>query len=203
MPSKMSRFFIASLTMQDITRHRRLLNYFQLYYRHSGFINEHSPLSLAILHSLPPLSFVPAFIQIWTGCRYNEIFQVPIDAIKTNSSFTIQSSKSKYKKEIPALKLYKPNQLRSLDPRTSVSVCSYDKYKEDIRKCKIHLDIQLPKNILDCTHIFRHIEASFYNSRGRDLKYISDYLGHGSDKTTLSYIHDMKDFFPKQTKKKR
>jgi len=198
----MSRFFISSLTIQDINKHRRLLNYFQLYTRHSGFINKHSPLSLAILKTLPNLSFVPAFIQIWTGCRYNEIFQVRIEDIKSNNSIEIKSSKSKNKKLIPPLSLFRPNLLRSIDISTPICVSSYDKYKNDIIKAKSLLELFFPQNILDCTHVFRHIEASFLHSRNCSLSEISDYLGHDSNKTSSSYIHDFKEFFPKVIKKK-
>jgi len=199
----MSRFFISSLTINDVTRHRRLLNYLLLYSRHSGFKNEICPYSWAILNTVPPLSFVPAFIQIWTGCRYNEIFQVLIDDIRCNNPVLINSSKSKNKKYIPQLHLYKPNLLRSLDPATSVCVTSYDKYKNDIIKAKNFHKIQVPKNILDATHIFRHLEASWKSNLNLPLSDISSYLGHDSDKTTLSYIHDMKDFTPKPNRRKR
>lgn len=183
-----------TLTIQDITRHRRLLNYIQLLYRHTSLKKSFSPLSCQILQLLPPLSFVPAFFQIYTLCRYNELAQLPIELIKSREPLIIKSSKSKHKRTVDPLPVFKYNLLGSLDPRTYISVVSYDKYKSDIKKSKRYLNLPEKIGILDCTHIFRHIEATFKFSKGVEKKQIGYLLGHSNIKTTDSYIHKLSDF---------
>jgi len=143
---------------------------------------------------LPPLSFVPAFLQIYTLSRYNELWQILLCDIRERLPIEIRSSKSKHVRLIDPLPFYKPDLLHSIDPRTFVSVISYDKYKMDIKKVKGFLGLTQDIGILDCTHIFRHIEATFKSSRGDDHKSISNQLGHSNPKTTLKYIHKLSDF---------
>jgi integrase len=66
----------------------------------------------------------------------------------------------------------------------------------DIKKSCRLCGIPEQKNILDCTHIFRHIEASWMNAQKIPLSDISYKLGHESDKSTSKYIHPLKDFSP-------
>jgi len=182
------------LTIQDVQRYRRLLNYITLIYRNTPIKKSFSPLSCSILNLLPPLSFVPAFFQVYTLARYNELSQISIDLLKSREPIVIKSSKSKHIRSILPLPVYKPSLLGSLDPKTFISVSSYDKYKNDIIKAKRYLGLTQEIGILDCTHIFRHIEATFMSLKGIDKKLISYRLGHSNLSTTDKYIHKKSDF---------
>jgi len=179
-----------NITLPDIHRHRRLENYLQLLYRHSGIAKTFSLFTNQILCSISHLSFVPAFLQTYTLCRFNELDQINIDSMKSSLPFIIKSSKGSSEREIPALPDFRPKLLRNVDPSSMIFVISYDKYKCDISRAKQFIELPTIKNILDSTHIFRHLEASFKKSQGFTNLQISKLMGHTSIKTTSKYIHE-------------
>lgn len=178
-----------TLTLHDIQRHRRLANYLLRLYRYTGIAKTFSPITNQILCSLPTLSFVPAFLQAYTLCRFNELEQINLSDIKTAACMTIISSKGEHTRSVPAFPVFKAPTLRSLDPKTKIIVISYDKYKHDIKVCLRFTHFVYQENILDCTHIFRHLEASWKFQQGSKISDISKLLGHKSVKTTGKYIH--------------
>jgi len=196
MNSKKIREMQRSLTIQDMNRHRRLYNYIFLLYRNTSIKKDFCPVTNQILLTLPKLSFVPCFFLSYCLCRYNELFQISIEDIKQNSSIKIKSSKSKHIKLLNSLPLYKPVLLRSIDLKTFISVVSYDKLKMDILKTCRLLDIPKQKGLLDATHLFRHIEASWLSENKVPLEQISYKLGHESNSSTSKYIHPIKQFYP-------
>ncbi|MBA7541199.1 hypothetical protein ES705_33506 [subsurface metagenome] len=178
-----------NINLTDIHRHRRLSNYLLLLWRHSGIAHSFSPITNGILSTIGSLTFVPAFLQAWTLCRYNELRFISILAIKGHSPFFIKSSKGSLDRQVNPLPVYKIATLRGIDPAAKVLVVSYDKYSHDIKQAQRFINMPDTKNILDKTHIFRHLECTWRKQQGESTKEISGFMGHKSDKTTLKYIH--------------
>ena len=177
------------ISIVDITLHRRLYSYLISLFMDGCFKNQISPLSHSILGGLPSLAFVPGLLQAYTCCRYCELSQIGVHLIKTNSPFVIKSSKSDHIRSENRFSLQHPDQLRRINPATKILVISYDSYKNSIIKAKRPFKFIQIMDILDCTHIWRHIEASWQYSRGVALADISNHLGHVSHSTTQKYIH--------------
>ncbi len=179
-------------TIQDMNRHRMLLNYLLLLYANSGITDQISPVSNMILRDISHLSFVPAFFQVWTLCRFGELEQIKIQDVKTNSYFEIHSSKSKHIRLIPRLPLRQPAILRQLSLQTKLNVTGYDAYSDALTRVKKRIGLELLPGHLDCTHIFRHLEASWMYDQGVPISEISYKLGHIIDKTTHQYIRSLR-----------
>ncbi|MBA7577307.1 hypothetical protein ES708_19156 [subsurface metagenome] len=182
----------STLTIQDMHRHRQLLNYLLQLYINAGISNQISPESSMVLGGLTNLSFVPAFFQVWTLCRYGELNQIRMEDVKSNSPFVIRSSKSKHVRTVPALPFRQPAILRQLSLQTKLNVSGYDAYSDSLARVKKILGLELLPGHLDCTHIFRHLEASWMFDQGIPISDISYKLGHLSDQTTHQYIRSMK-----------
>lgn len=178
-----------SISIQDVQRHRRLYNYLLQYWRNNmRFLDFPTSVSL-ILSFVPQLCFVPCFLLAYTCCRVGELKQIKISDIKKSKPIIIKSSKSKHVRSVPALKSWNPDLLRNIDPKVMIVVVSYDHLKNSIRQAKKRANIPPIFNILDLTHIFRHLTATFMNSQGIDISIISDKLGHLNKETTAKYIH--------------
>lgn len=177
------------ITLHDVTMHRQLFGYLKILFREGCFKDAIAPLNLDILDHLPTLNFVPGLLQAYTCCRYSELRQITIHIIKKNDPFVIKSSKSEHVRSLPGFPISHPEQLRLLNPRTKVLVVSYDNYVNSIKFAKKQCNITHIDDILDCTHIFRHIQASWMSSRGVPLADISYSLGHLNNSTTKQYTH--------------
>lgn len=182
-----------NVTSGDIASNRRLCNYLKLYFRRYASFHNFSPLTCKILNSVPHLSFAPCFILAWTLIRINEIEQINLPVIKSLTTFKIQSSKSDHIKFISPLLPFKLKTLNAVPNYTRILVISYDSLKNSIKSARSQHNIQIGNSALDCTHIFRHLEASWMSKQKRDIAYISAKLGHKIHKTSLQYIH--KDLF--------
>lgn len=182
-----------NITIRDIHNHRVLQNYLKRIWLDSGIQTTISPESNRILRSLPNLAFVPALIQVWTLCRFNELKQISISDIKSNKSFEIQSSKSAHRRIIPSFPCGSPLQRKRLSNQTLIIAVSYDSFKDSIKKAKNIINLSYVKGILDCTHIFRHLEATWLHKEGLPLEQISYRLGHLNNETTKKYIHSNKE----------
>ena len=180
---------VIDISMADITRHRRLYGYLITLFRNGCFKKSISPLSHQLLENISTLTFVPGLLQAWTCCRFCELKQIGIQNIMTNSPFVIKSSKSDHIRSVNRLPLQQLPQLRKLNPSTKILVVSYDSYKNSIKQARRRLKMIKINGILDCTHVWRHFEASWQFSQNVPLANISHCLGHVSDKTTLGYIH--------------
>jgi len=179
-----------NVTTQDIACYRTLLNYLLCLYRSGSFKTLISPLSRILLDNLSTLSFVPGLLQAYTCCRFNELDQIGVHIIKTNSPFIIKSSKSDHIRSIRRLPLQREPQLRNISSASRILIVSYDSYKNSIKKSKNRFDIFNIKGILDCTHIWRHLEASWMAEQKIPIAEISYRMGHLCDQTTLQYIHE-------------
>ena len=178
-----------NISLNDIHSYRILYGVLLSFFRANNWKDDFSPVSIQIVDNLPLLSFVPAFLQLWTLCRYCELTQIKIQDIKKSHDITISSSKSDHTRVMPKISPVDPVQLQTIKDKTKVSVVSYDSYKNSIKEVKAQLGLSFDESILDCTHIFRHLEASFLFNRGVSVPDISYKLGHILDKTTLEYIH--------------
>ena len=178
-----------SVDIQDITRHRRLVNYFKQYYHRYLTGDRLSRETHLLLNSVPTLSYVPCLLLAYTLCRFNELSQLSIEILKSFENFEIKSSKSSHIRTIPHFEHFKDDFLIALDNDTQLLVISYDSLRNSIRSARVRNNIDLPEKSLDCTHIFRHLEASFMAKNGVPIDDISYKLGHISNKTTYQYIH--------------
>ena len=70
-----------------------------------------------------------------------------------------------------------------------IYVVSYDHLKNSIRQAKKRANITPVNEILDLTHIFRHLTATYMHKKGIEIDIISEKLGHLNKDTTLQYIH--------------
>ena len=179
-----------SVDISDITRHRRFINYMKMYYRRHRSSLMFSPEIHMILDSVNSLSFIPSFFLAYSLCRINELSQITIPIIKSLTPITIKSSKSAHIRQIPPLVPYKIKALQGVPDNVDIMVISYDSLKNSIAGARDRCHIHIPGSALDCTHIFRHLQASFLFSMGHSLPDISDKLGHLNNKTTLTYIHE-------------
>lgn len=178
-----------SISIQDVQRHRRLLNYIKSMWRRSQRELKFPPDVNLILEYIPHLCFVPCFFLAYTCCRVGELKQIKMSNILHNKPFEIKSSKSKHIKQIPGLPDYNITLRQSLDQKTMIIVVSYDHLKNAIRQSKKRANLEPIENILDLTHIFRHYTATFMFNKGHSLDEISNKLGHLNHDTTLKYIH--------------
>jgi len=178
-----------NITLHDIHAHRILFSLIKKFWLTYPGTKYFSPISVEILNNLPLLSFVPAFFQLWTLCRFCELKQIKISSIKNSANFDILSSKSDHQRSVPFLPLDPPEEVRKIKDKTKLIVVSYDSYKDSIIRAKTTIGFSPAAGILDCTHIFRHLEASFLYKKGVSLSNISYKMGHLHDKTTLEYIH--------------
>ncbi|MBA7540738.1 hypothetical protein ES705_33040 [subsurface metagenome] len=176
------------ISRQDVHRHQDLFNYLRLMYLDGCLSAQISPISDALLNCLPTLSFVPALLQVWTLCRYNELKQISFQTIKRNEPFVINSSKSKHTRTIKPFPWYAPGKLRKLSNLTMINVVSYDSYKISINRAKKAIALNADSGILDVSHIWRHIEASWMYELGIPLEDISYKMGHLNSKTTRGYF---------------
>ncbi len=153
-----------SVTINDITRHRRLLNYVKMYFsRFSGHL-KFAPEVYSILRSLNSLSFVPCFFLAYSCCRISELNQITVPILKSRTPFDLLSSKSSHVRSIPGFSDFKVKTLLSIPDDASLLVISYDQLKLSIKSARIKNNISLPDGKLDCTHLFRHLQASYWNS---------------------------------------
>jgi len=178
-----------SITIHNIQSHRRLHNYLRQLYRKNKRDFDFSPEIMTILEFVPHLCFVPCFLLAYTCCRVGELKQINISDLLQGKSIKIKSSKSKHIRSVPALPIFNPILLRSIDPKTMIIVVSYDHLKNSIRQAKKRGNLPSIENILDLTHIFRHYTATWMNDHGFHIDYISEKLGHLNTETTRKYIH--------------
>jgi len=178
-----------NVTTGDIASNRRLCNYLKLYLRRYASFHNFSPLTFKILNSVPSLAFVPCFVLAWTLIRINEIEQIDIPGLKSLSDISIKSSKSDHIKSVSPLHSYKLKTLNAVPNNTRILVISYDSLKNSIKSARSQHKIVIGDSALDCTHIFRHLEASWMFKCGLDLNIISARLGHKLNLTTKQYIH--------------
>lgn len=178
-----------SITIQDVQRHRRLYNYFIQYWRHNKRSLGFAPPVHDILSYVPCLCFVPCFLLAYTCCRVGELKQISLDDILKNNALIIKSSKSKHIRSIKPFEPWNPHLLSSINPDTMMIVVSYDHLKNSIRQAKKRANVPPIDNILDLTHIFRHLTATFLHNRGDDISSIGEKLGHLNIDTTKQYIH--------------
>lgn len=178
-----------SITIQDIQSHRRLHNYIVQYWRKNmSYLSFPDQVNM-ILRFVPSLCFVPCFFLSYTCCRVGELKQIKMSYIKNREPFQIKSSKSDHLKTITPLNVFKPKLLRSISLKTKIVVVSYDHLKNSIRQAKKRANIKTYDNILDLTHIFRHLTATDLFEKGVDLSVISEKLGHINPESTKLYIH--------------
>lgn len=178
-----------NITIHDVQRHRRLYNYFIQYYRNNLRKLDFPAHTNTILQFVPQLCFVPCFLLAYSCCRVGELNQIKISDIQKHKNIVIKSSKSKHIRSIPALFEFKPKLLQSIDPKTMIYVISYDHLKNAIHQAKKRGKLPSIEGALDVTHIFRHYEATYLNSKGVEIDSISERLGHLNRDTTLKYIH--------------
>lgn len=178
-----------NITITEVQKHRRLLNYIIRLWRRNMKELDFPPEVNMILRFVPQLCFVPCFLLAYSCCRVGELKQIKIQSIIKNKDFCIRSSKSKHIRTIPALVNFSPEVRLSLDPKTMTCVVSYDHLKNAIRQAKKRGNISPVDNILDLTHIFRHLTATHMHRKGIELNVISEKLGHLNQDTTLQYIH--------------
>ena len=176
-------------TQQDIHRYLKLQNYLKRLYLDTSIKNCFSPSTNLILNTLPSLPFVPALLQAWTLCRFNELKQIDINIIKKSKPITIISSKSDHCRTIDPFPITNPNQLRLLSSLTRLLVISYTQYKKAIIAAKNNINFPKKTGVLDATHIFRHLEATWLYKEKIPVEDISYRLGHINNETTLKYIH--------------
>ena len=185
------RFYRQHVVMSDVQSHRRLLNWFRLYYRAHQSILGLSPLSHKIIQSVSSLSFVPTFLLAWSLCRVNELHQIDVQGLKSFERILLISSKGGHERYLAPFQKFKLPLLRSVPDNTCINILSYDALARQIKSARIRNNIELPGNQLDCTHIFRHIEASWAFHLGIPIDDISYMLGHKMNETTRKYIHDI------------
>jgi len=178
-----------NVTTGDVASNRRLCNYLKIYLRRYASFHNFSPLTLKILNSVPSLAFAPCFVLAWTLIRINEISQIDLPGLKSLSDILIKSSKSDHIKTVSPLHSYKIKTLNAVPNHTRILVISYDSLKNSIKSARSQHDIVIGNSALDCTHIFRHLEASWMFKCGVDPHTISSRLGHKMDATTRQYIH--------------
>ncbi len=178
-----------SVGIFDVQRHRRLYNYFIGYYRNNMKSLKFPIPTRLILEFIPQLCFMPCFLMAYTCCRVGELKQIKISDIRTGKPITIKSSKSKHIRVVPAFSDFRPHIRMSIDQRTLMIVVSYDHLVNAIHQAKKRAKLPRINGALDVTHVFRHYEATYLNSKGVDIEVISERLGHLSNDTTLKYIH--------------
>jgi len=176
------------ISQRDVHRHQELFNYCMRMYLKCNLNRFISPLSDLLLTNLPSLAFVPALLQVWTLCRYGELKQISFDTIKHNESFHIKSSKSVHSRTIKPFPWYDPDLLRRLSDATIINVISYDSYKISINRAKKKMSFGKSIGMLDVSHIWRHIEASWMSDQGIPIEEISEKMGHLCHNTTKGYI---------------
>lgn len=178
-----------SVTPSDIASHRRLLNYLKLYYWHHKKQLGFSPWTCSILDSVANLSFVPCFLLAWSLIRINEIKQLSVVGLKSRQPIRIKSSKSSHVRFLEPLDSFKLKLLLSVPDNTHLMVISYDSLKSQIKSARLLHKIVLEGNAHSCTHIFRHLEATWMHRQGVPIDCISKCLGHNLNKTTRQYFH--------------
>jgi len=187
-PSPVS-YSTLNITIHDIHNYRILFGIIRAHWLLYPESLNFSPITKLILNSLPLLSFVPAFFQAWTLCRYGEIKQISIRSLKKNEDIIIKSSKSDHVRSVPLPSFLIPESLKTIKVKTKIQVVSYDSYKDSIARIIDNLDYFVFSDILNRTHIFRHLEATFLQKSGVSISDISYKLGHISDSATFEYIH--------------
>jgi len=78
--------------------------------------------------------------------------------------------------------------IRALLSATMINVISYDSYKISINRAKKDIGLSKDGRILDVSHIWRHIEASWMSDQGIPIEEISKKMGHLNYKTTKGYF---------------
>ena len=178
-----------TVTAQDMARYRTLYNQIMTSQAKAKYSYPFSPVSSFILSNMPLSTYIPALLQCWTCCRFNELNQISIDHLRFGSPITIKSSKSSHTRVVPPFPFLRKYPLIGISPYTRILVTCYDSYREAILKTESKIGLHHGLNILDRTHIFRHLEASYMFEQGQPIGTISDHLGHLHDKTTRLYIH--------------
>ncbi len=177
----------------DMHRHRQLSGYYRQYYLRFKPLLGFSPYINLILESLPDLCFLPCFLLSYTLCRVVELDQITLPELKCHASMIIKSSKSSHIRSVLPFSKFKDPQLQAVSNKTYLMAVSYDHLKQSIKKTKHFVKTPHVPNILDVTHIFRHLQASHLLSMEIPIDEISYRLGHLLNKTTSQYIH--KEFF--------
>lgn len=179
-----------NISLHNIRDYRILFGLIRSYWLDNFTLMNISTQSKLILNSLPLLSFVPAFLQVWTLCRYGELKQIKIQSIKKRKELEIRSSKGEHVRLVPAVPFSDSADLKSIKDKTKIQVVSYDSYKDSISRVLFELNILFDEGILNRSHIFRHLEATFLSNRGVPIEKISYMLGHITDSSTSEYIHE-------------
>lgn len=181
-----SRLHVDLRAMHD---HRLLLNYLRQYYAKNLDHLDFPPETMVILESLPDLCFVPCFLMAWSLCRYSELSQLNVGRLKARYRVTIKSSKGGHLRTIAPMREFRDSQLQSLADDAPLIVVGYDRIRSSLNSIRDHFNFRLDQDILDSTHIFRHIQATYMFEQKIPMNIISDKLGHFHKSTTLRYIH--------------
>lgn len=177
------------ISIADVKRHRLLANWLLQLYRGRGKEFNFSPLTRDIFAKLPPLCFSASFLLAYLKCRFSELSQIKITDLKNGLPFEIKSSKSSHIRHIKPFPLFKKDILLNIPNKTPVVLVSYNQLKMSIRRARAEVFKFHVPDIQDCTHIFRHLEASHLRFQKVPMIDISYKLGHLNPKTTSRYIH--------------
>jgi integrase len=152
-------------------------------------------ISFRICRSVNYLATLPCTLLALFSLRYSELFDLDFNELRTKKRIKIYQGKNKSFKWHDNTYLYDSLSHLDFDFTSPIVVVTYDYIKRQIRKAKASAGLRTSTKILDDTHLFRHLTASWLNHLNCSDKEISKRLGHKDPISNQSYIHPWNELF--------
>lgn len=181
------------ITKGNLNDHRLIYPFFQqaVHFAYSqGFID---PISHKIVCSVSDLAVVPCTLLCLFLVRFSELPFFNFPDLINKKRIKIHQPKTGRDKYYDNRFLNDALKNCHVDFKSPLLCISYDNLRRQIQRSKRHCGLRMPRVCMDETHIFRHLVASYLNYLEVSIDSISKRLGHSSNQSTLSYIHDWEE----------
>lgn len=152
------------------------------------------PLALHLVRISSVYNKFALFILCITNLRWSDASRINFSIAVKNKFFNIIQNKTSGIVSVP-LSLRVPELIDFIHFNDSIiEFSSYNSVSSEIKRLLRSISLPLSLNFNSRTHIFRHLNASFYASIGYDSDFIMNKLGHFSVSSQVQYIH--RELFP-------
>lgn len=181
---------ITSQTIHEVEKSISWARALQMTLDALGSEKQVDPVSIQITKAIDRWHWLPSVLLALTCSRFADLQKIKLEHILLGRPQTILQAKTKEMRTLPNLFLINESLSHSLDPTAKIMHSNYDSLRMAIQKAVPSHVRQVLKNQNDATHIFRHLRASFFKSRGWSVSEIKDFFQHKDEQATLEYIHE-------------
>lgn len=150
---------------------------------------EHHALSLDLVQTAGRFNKPYLFIAMKTHLRFSDVYSFDLKSAIRNNYFHVKQRKTGAVIRQRFILYDESVAKKFCNILNWNSYCNYNLLKSELKRKRISNFGSQDIKWNSLTHIFRHLDASFYFSRGYSLQYCSQILGHLAPDSISYYIH--------------